>query len=92
MPDVCLGVCNSWGKKPLKGRNYGIRGGKKHPYAYFYSEDGKFYRKRVSATEGFKLKLHGIFKKRVFICQVCKHKFLGLIKSKNDVVLCPYCN
>ena len=92
MSRVCIGIYDSWSSSKVSHNKRGIRGGKRHKYAYFYNEDGKIIRKRISVAESIKIRLQGLYKRKFFVCQVCQYKFLGLIKNKNDVPDCPMCN
>ena len=91
MQDVCIGIHERWTNSRVSFPNKGSKGGKKYLTAFCYDESGKFYIKRITRAEGIKIKLHGIWKKRKFVCQVCGNKFLGLIRHEKDVPECPYC-
>lgn len=92
MSVVCIGVSNKWSNSRTRWDRRGSKGGKKYPHAYFRDENGKFFNKRVSKTEAIRLKLSGIYKKRVFICESCGRKFFGLIRKESDRPACPYCS
>ncbi|HEY4681173.1 MAG TPA: hypothetical protein VIH04_07915 [Nitrosarchaeum sp.] len=91
MSGVCVGIAEKWLNSDIDWHKKGVRGGKKYLHAYFIDESGKFYTKRVTRSEAIKIRLHGIWKKRKFVCEVCQCQFLGLIKNKNDVPDCPNC-
>ena len=91
MVAVCVGIAERWSDSRIKYPKKGVRGGKKYNHAFFYDENGKFFTKRITKSEEIKLRLHGIWKKRKFVCQVCSGKFLGLIKHDKDIPECPFC-
>ena len=92
MQGVCIGVYAKWSNSSTNWSKKGILGGKKYLHAYFYDENGKIHSKRVSRTEAIRLRLQGFYKRKLFVCQVCKYKFLGLIKHDKDVPDCPKCS
>ena len=91
MIKVCIGVHEAWGDTHIRKETRGYSGGRKHLCGYFIDENGKFTRERITKTEAIKLKLHGIWKQRKFVCKICSCKFLGLVKNDKDVPECPNC-
>jgi len=65
------------GKKPYRGE-------RKHWYVYFYDDDGKFRKRKISALE---VPYYGslIRRRKSYFCPTCNKKFRSLQQS------CPTC-
>jgi len=63
---------------------------KRHPFLYYYDQDGVFHSKRISKIEAFFRKFQK--KKRFrFICPTCNRVFQAFNQKKKEVK-CPYCD
>ena len=63
---------------------------KKKWYIYYYDEEGNFKTKRIGLLQALYYKTQK--RKRIkYYCIECGELFLGLIKSSNDEIECPYC-
>jgi len=63
---------------------------KRHPFLYYYDENGVFRSKRISKIEAFFRKFQK--KKRFrFVCGQCGRAFQAFNQKKNEVK-CPYCD
>jgi len=64
---------------------------KKHWHIYYYDEEGNFKSKRVSLLQALYYKTQK--KKRIkYVCDECGVIFMALVKSKNKIIPCPYCD
>ena len=63
---------------------------KRHPFLYYYDQDGVFRSKRISKIEAFFRKFQK--KKRFrFVCPTCNRSFQAF-NHKRKEVKCPYCD
>lgn len=63
---------------------------KKYWHIYYYDEDGKFNTKRVNTIQALYYKTQK--RKRLkYICLECGDISIGLVKSSNEEIECPYC-
>ena len=63
---------------------------KRHPFLYYYDQDGVFHSKRITRFEAFFRKFQK--KKRfTFTCATCKRIFKAYNQKKKDIN-CPYCD
>ena len=75
------------------GRYATRRKSKNGRFAYFYDEDQKIHRQRITKFEYFIFKyLKTKYKKNKFCCETCGNTFTGIIKKHKDQIECPYCN
>ena len=72
-------------------RNRGIRGAKRVLGIFTIDEIGTIRFKKISPLliPYYRAKL---WKRRVFICADCGHKFQLLVKKESDKVPCPFCS
>lgn len=61
---------------------------KKQWFVYYYDEEGNFYSERVSYLQAMYYKSHKMRRIR-YVCLECGEKFMGLVKSKNEIPSCP---
>ena len=63
---------------------------KRHPFLYYYDENGVFRSKRITRIEAFFRKYQK--KKRFkFTCPSCNRVFKAVNQKKKDI-RCPYCD
>ena len=63
---------------------------KRHPFLYYYDENGVFRSKRITRIEAFFRKFQK--KKRFkFTCPSCERSFMAINQKKKDIK-CPYCD
>ena len=63
---------------------------KRHPFLYYYDENGVFRSKRITRIEAFFRKFQK--KKRFkFTCSSCDRSFMAINQKKKDIK-CPYCD
>ena len=72
------------GSVVTKGGKKAYRGQRRHWYVYFYDEEGRFRKKRISAVE---VPYYGsmIRRRKSYFCHACGAKFRSLSQS------CPSC-
>jgi len=64
---------------------------KRRWHIYYYDELGNFHCQKVNWLEALFYKTQK--RKRIHaICTECERIFLGLPKSKRDILECPYCD
>ena len=78
-------------------KSYSHRGNHRHRpstkklwYVYYLDEEGKLKTKRINAIQAMYYKTQKRHRIKYY-CEKCDKIFLALIKSKNDTVICPYC-
>jgi len=63
---------------------------KRHPFLYYYDQDGVFRSKRVTRIEAWFRKFQK--KKRFkFTCPTCNRSFKAINQKKSNI-RCPYCD
>ena len=63
---------------------------KRHPFLYYYDENGVFRSKRITRIEAFFRKFQK--KKRFkYTCSSCDRSFMAVNQKKKDI-RCPYCD
>ncbi|MDE1770896.1 MAG: hypothetical protein KGI28_10165 [Thaumarchaeota archaeon] len=62
---------------------------KRHWFIYYYDDEGNFRTERVNQLQAMYYKARK-WRRIKLICTVCWNEFLGIVKSKNDAVECPY--
>ena len=94
MGSVCIGIGYKW-PSPLSryssAKARGSRGGKPKPYYYNYDDSGRLYLEKVTGLAKI-LPKRNIYKRKIFICVSCGRKSVLLVRNKNDITQCPYCN
>ena len=72
-----------------KAKTLGKRA-KRHPFLYYYDENGVFRSKRITRIEAWFRKFQK--KKRFkFTCSSCDRSFMAINQKKKDI-RCPYCD
>ena len=63
---------------------------KRHPFLYYYDENGVFRSKRITRIEAFFRKFQK--KKRFkYTCSSCDRSYMAINQKKKDIN-CPYCD
>ena len=61
-------------------------------YAFYFDEDQKFHKRKLSKFEYFISKYFKTkYKKRKFLCESCNNIFFGIIKKQKTDIDCPFC-
>lgn len=94
MSDVYLGRYDKW-PKPLSryssAKARGSRGGKRHTYDYYVDDNGSL---RIEKVTGLKklLPKRQVYKRKKFVCLSCGRTSILLVKHKDDIIPCEYCD
>lgn len=73
-----------------RGKHRHRKSTKKHWHIYYYDEEGNFKTQRVNWFEAVYYKTQK--RKRLkYLCIECGNLFVGLVKSSNEELDCPYC-
>ncbi len=62
---------------------------KKHWFIYYYDDEGNFRTEMVNPLQAMYYKARK-WRRIKLICTVCWNEFLGIVKSRNEIVQCPY--
>lgn len=62
---------------------------RKHWYVYYYDEEGNFRSERVNYLQAMYYKRQKRHRVKL-LCNACGQWFIGLVKSENEEVQCPY--
>jgi len=62
---------------------------KKHWFIYYYDDEGNFKTERVNPLQAMYYKARK-WRRIKLTCTICWREFLGIMKSRNEIVQCPY--
>jgi hypothetical protein len=88
---IVISVSKRWYHTRSEVRQHGKNGAKKRWFVFYFDEEGRFRTKRIHWSQVGWYKLHKSSKRRL-ICDTCGQKFIGYIRSDDQIVSCPYCN
>lgn len=72
-----------------RGNHRHKSGTKKHWFIYYYDDEGNFKTERVNVLQAMYYKAHKWHMVK-FTCTNCWQEFLGIVKSANYTIPCPY--
>ena len=64
---------------------------KKRWHVYYYDEKGKFHMDRINFMQALYYKAQKRHRIKL-VCPQCGKFFVGLVKSRNEKIECPYCS
>ena len=94
MSDVYLGRYDKW-PKPLSryssAKARGSRGGKRHTYDYYVTDNGSLRTVKVKGIAKI-LPKGPVYKRKKFVCLSCGRESIQLVRDKNELLPCPICD
>jgi len=86
-----IGIGSRWNNSRTPWPKKGVRGGTPKLTAYGIDDNGTLHTKRITKIEALLLKTQ-LYKRKKFVCLSCRRSSIFLVKHKDEIPPCPYCD